>query len=247
MASVAELWRFPVKSMQGAPFTSGDLGPSGFEGDRRWGVVDQESGKVLSAKTVGELLLAFADLDDDGGVTVTLPSGDAFSGGSPEGDELLSSWLGREVRLEKASESVPRSYRMQYPDPTDPDEKWVEFPCPPGTYFDGTPVHVLSEASLGEWDVRRFRPTVLVSMDGDGYPEDAWNGGRIGIGGAVVQSVMLTPRCVMPTRAQPGGLERDKSIAQTLKAEHGLNLGLYCVVVSPGPVAVGDSVSAISG
>src|SRR5438477_10632102 len=105
MASVTQLWRYPVKSMQGAQFESGQLGVSGFDGDRRWGVVDEESGKVLSAKTVAELLEASARLCEDGeSVEVTLPTGATFVGGSPDGDAALSAWLGRPVRLERASE-----------------------------------------------------------------------------------------------------------------------------------------------
>src|SRR5436309_3422429 len=76
VAKVEQLWRFPVKSMQGTPFESGELGRHGFEGDRRWGVVDVESGKALSAKTVGKLLEASAVLAPDReSVEVTLPSG----------------------------------------------------------------------------------------------------------------------------------------------------------------------------
>src|SRR5205823_2724494 len=93
----------------------------------------------------GAVALAERDLGDGGGVCVTLPSGESFSAGSSEGDAELSAWLGRDVRLERASEEVKRTYRMQYPDPTDPDEEWHEFPCPPGTYFDAAPVHLLSE------------------------------------------------------------------------------------------------------
>src|SRR6478735_3479376 len=63
----------------------------------------------------------------------------------------------------------------------------------PGTFVDVSPVHVLSTASLATlsadgvpYDVRRFRPNVLVALDtvtcdlgakGDGYPEAAWVGG----------------------------------------------------------------------
>jgi uncharacterized protein YcbX len=248
MATVAQLWRFPVKSMQGAPFERGELGSSGFDGDRRWGVIDEESGKVLSAKTVGQLLEASAELDAAGsGVTVSLPTGESFAGGTQKGDAMLSEWLDRPVRLERASEDVQRTYRMQYPDPTDPNEQWVEFPCPPGTFFDGTPVHLLTEPSLGEWDIRRFRPTVFVSVEsGDSrYPEDEWNGCDVAVGGAVLRSEMLTPRCAMPMRAQPGGLDKDPTIGRTLKREHALNLGLYCIVTSAGPVAVGDEVSVV--
>ena len=49
-ASVSELWRYPVKSMQGERIDAGDVSDAGFTGDRAYALVDSATGKVGSAK-----------------------------------------------------------------------------------------------------------------------------------------------------------------------------------------------------
>ena len=61
---LAEVWRYPVKSMPGERLVGGvPVGPHGIDGDRRRAVVDEVTGKVLSAKTVPRLLSASTDWD----------------------------------------------------------------------------------------------------------------------------------------------------------------------------------------
>ena len=234
--------------MQGERIDAGELGPSGVPFDRRWGVVDVESGKVLSAKREGRLLQAASRLADET-PEVRLPGGEWTAAPDPALDETLSNWLGRTVRLTAAPAEGGASYQMNV-DATDDGSPMVDLPCPPGTFFDALPVHVLSTASLramqpshpgGVWDVRRFRPTVLVETDGDGFPEDGWIGSSVRIGGAELMVVAPTVRCVMTTREQPG-LERDLDIVKAVNRDHESNLGVYAVVSRPGPVAVGDPV-----
>src|SRR5690348_2837053 len=47
---VAELWRHPVKSLQGEPLDEAVVEDSGLAGDRRWGIVDSETGVVLTGR-----------------------------------------------------------------------------------------------------------------------------------------------------------------------------------------------------
>lgn len=248
-ARVVALWRHPVKSMQGEAIDRGDLGTSGLPFDRRWGVVDVETGKVLSAKREGKLLMAAARLAGET-PEVCLPQGGWTPIDSPGLDDALSEWLGRPVALRAADDAVPASYQMHV-DATDDASPIVELPCPPGTFFDALPVHLLSTASLramqphhpgGEWDVRRFRPTMLIDVDdADGFPEDGWIGSAVRVGGAEVTVIAPTVRCVMTTRAQPG-LDRDLDVVKAVNREHQSNLGVYAVVSRPGPVALGDPV-----
>src|SRR3546814_384770 len=100
---------------------------------------------------------------------------------------------------------------------------------------------VCSSDLAGDWDVRRFRPTALIAVDGDDFAEDGWT--KVQAGGVGTDVLMPTPRCSMPSRPQPG-LERDKAIGTTLRDEHDNNLGLYATVTQPGNLTVGDSVSA---
>jgi len=125
-----------------------------------------------------------------------------------------------------------------------------DWPCPEGTFFDLAAVHVLTIASLraaaqlhpeGAWEVDRFRPTVLVDADGDGFLEDEWVGGRLRFGTVEISVDMPTIRCVMTTRAQ-GDLPRDLDIVKTVNHHHDGNLGIYCSMATPGEAAVGDEV-----
>ena len=248
---MAELWRFPVKSMQGVPVDTLTFGTSGAEGDRQWAVVDPAAGKVLSAKRWAALLHASGGLADDGGVTITLPDGSTHAAGDPATDHALSTWLDHEVRLRQppAGDGLPYELPTEAWDDTSPT--W-EFPGPPGGPFvDLAAAHVLTTASLlaaaalypdGAWEVRRFRPNALLDVEGEGFVEDDWVGSSLGLGEVVLDPFMPTVRCAMTTREQPG-LARDVDIAKTLNREHGLNLGLYCAVTTPGTVRVGDSVA----
>ena len=53
---LAEIWRYPVKSLLGEQIDQANVSPGGIQGDRRWAVVDAESGVSLSAKRYADLL-----------------------------------------------------------------------------------------------------------------------------------------------------------------------------------------------
>src|ERR1700722_19753140 len=48
--SIAALWRYPVKSMQGEELDSAEVTERGLLGDRAYALIDVETGKVVSAK-----------------------------------------------------------------------------------------------------------------------------------------------------------------------------------------------------
>ena len=50
VGSVAGLWRYPVKSMQGGGLDDVSVSERGFLGDRAYALIDKDSGKVGSAK-----------------------------------------------------------------------------------------------------------------------------------------------------------------------------------------------------
>lgn len=130
----------------------------------------------------------------------------------------------------------------------------LEFESPPGTYFDAFPLLLLSVPSIdavqaaapgSRIDVRRFRPNLLLESDvADAFPEHAWRGARLRVGGAVLAGATPCPRCVMVTHPQ-GELPKDPRIMRTLVRETGGNLGLYATVAEAGPVALGDTVELL--
>jgi uncharacterized protein YcbX len=129
----------------------------------------------------------------------------------------------------------------------------AEFESPPGTYYDAWPLLVLTTASLRELqrlapasviDVRRFRPSILLHDDGDGFVEQSWSGRRALLGTAVIELGAPCPRCIMTTRAF-AGLPEDRSIMRTLVRENHQALGVYGTVVQPGTVRVGDELQLL--
>ncbi len=66
---VAELWRYPVKSMAGERLERAELAIDGIPGDRGLYVVDAR-GQILSARTKPGLLGHHAAIGEDGGVLV---------------------------------------------------------------------------------------------------------------------------------------------------------------------------------
>ena len=247
---VSELWRFPVKSMQGERIPEGELTARGIVGDRRYAARDATDGRVLSAKRYGRLLMASARTEADGTVVITLPEAGEHRADDPGIHAVLSGWLEHPCRLEPPSEDEV-AFEMSL-DADHPDDDTFNWPCPPGTYLDLGAAHLLTTASLAAarglhpddaWDVRRFRPTALIDAGETAeFLEDAWVGCTVDLGGATLTVDMPTIRCPMPTRPQPGGVPRDLGIAHTLRDHHGNNLGVYASVTRPGRVAVGDQV-----
>jgi uncharacterized protein YcbX len=157
--------------------------------------------------------------------------------------------LGQDVRLEPPPAEGVFPMEM-YSGMSDEDTPVFDWPGPPGTWLDLADAHWLTTSSLasiaaehpgGEWDVRRFRPTALIEASADGYVEDDWSSIEVGEVGSDV--LMPTPRCSMPSRAQPG-LARDKAIGTTIRDAHSNNLGVYASISRSGTVRVGDTVHA---
>jgi hypothetical protein len=128
----------------------------------------------------------------------------------------------------------------------------LEFESPPGTYFDAFPLLLLSESSLrrmqekapgSRFDVRRFRPNLLVSaVDSTApFPEQEWRGRRLRIGDAIVRLTVECPRCVMVTHGFED-LPKDPKVMRALVRESGGNLGVYASVEAPGRLELGDPI-----
>jgi uncharacterized protein YcbX len=132
-----------------------------------------------------------------------------------------------------------------------------KYSTPPGMFVDLAPVHVMTTTSLetigaelggDDVSVRRFRPNILLALrnPGDGLPESNWSGGRLSVGGAVLDVTMPTIRCVVPSRAQPG-IEVDRRITKAVAGRANRCLGAYCWVGIGGAVSVGDEATLQEG
>lgn len=234
MAEVTALWRYPVKSMQGEQLDAADVGPFGIVGDRHWALVDSETGLGLTARRQPELLSARAAVVGDG-VVITLPDGTVA-----ENDHDLSRWLGHPVSLVRADAAGHATFEIALDFEREDTAEWFEWDGPDGSFHDSgrTQVSILGEDSVGDWDLRRFRANVIVS----GSNEDSWIGTSIALGTTLLDVVKPVSRCVITTRPQPGGIDRDLEVLRTINRERDGKLAIGALVNVPGRVEVGDPI-----
>lgn len=226
---VAQLWRYPVKSLQGELLDAVAVTDVGLAGDRAWGIHHAETGTVLTARRAPELLFASARLVAPDEVVVTLPDGTETND-----DAVLSAWLGRDVTLVR-----PGDDGATYENPMDVenDADWIHWQGPAGSFHDSTRavITIVGSDTFGNWDVRRFRPNVVI----DGGGEDELVGTRRSLGSAEIDIRKQIDRCVMVTRPQPG-LDRDLGVLKTIVATRGNHLSVGAMVVAEGRVGLGD-------
>jgi len=224
---VVALWRYPVKSMGAEPLEEVEVSWHGLAGDRRWAFVRgglERSGfpwlTIRERPEMGQYRPWFdSPGEPDKSVTrVRTPAGHDFDVVDP----ALAEELGHDARVIKQDRGV----------------------------FDTLPLSLIttqSVAGLGamvgaELDVQRFRPNLLVEATEPGaFPEDAWVGAVLRIGGARMRVDKRDQRCAIVT-LDPMTARQDPSILRTIVQERQKCLGVYGSTVQPGRVAVGDPV-----
>jgi uncharacterized protein YcbX len=219
---VAQLHRYPVKSLGGEQPDRVALDRRGLVGDRLWAVHDLD-GRLGSGKTTRRFRRMPGLLDlratYDGQVpVVAFLDGRSLRGDDPEVHAALSAHVGREVRLAREG-AVPHA--------------------------DEGPVHLVTTASLAAasdeaLDARRTRANLVLDTGAAvGFLEDGWVGRRLQVGTARLLLTAPMPRCVMVGMAQDG-LPDDRGVLRELLRRHDGELGLVADVVVPGVVALGD-------
>lgn len=257
--SVSSLWRYPVKSMLGEPLATATVTERGLQGDRRYALIDVETGHVVSAKNPRRwpTLFAFQARFIPGSSTsveITFPDGQIMTESMRDLDIVLSACLGRKVRLTSVPPAQPmlEQYSPNLEGLSERDSE-TTITIPPVTFFDEAPVHLLTTATLhalqshypdGRFDARRFRPNVVIDTGASDpmFLENNWKGKIVAIGSQVrVAITSLCARCVMTTLPQQG-LPQDLAILRTAVQHNHGNVGVLATVVTPGAVHAGDVV-----
>jgi hypothetical protein len=107
IARVAELWRYPVKSMAGEKLDHSSLGAAGIPGDRGWAVRDEVRGGIRGAKKLPGLMQCSARYleEPSEGATrvpaaeITLPDGERVRADAPGAADKVGAALGTRVTL----------------------------------------------------------------------------------------------------------------------------------------------------
>jgi uncharacterized protein len=201
-------------------------------------------------------------------VRITLPDGAVVTSEQGNLNEILSRALNREVTLDAIERGHREVVESTFPNPWTPkaEEYWpdmegldyrdtvTDFNLPEGTFFDCAVLHLLTTATVdrlrelypeGRFEVRRFRPNIVVETASGGvkdFVENAWIGRTLAIGDAVRLSITgPCPRCVMTTLPQ-GDLAKDPGILRTAAQHNHANVGLYASVVRGGTVRRADAI-----
>jgi len=181
---VSELWRFPVKSMQGDRLDEAIVTPRGLLGDRAYGLIDTETGNVVSAKSVKRfpgLLACRASFVEEPRlgeplpvVRIDLPGGAAVLSDAGDVDSILTDFFGREVSL---AQSAPADFTIDqyHPDIENVDpfgnrdnvvqqklgaalfaEMGADSAVRPGSFMDVFPVSLLTTSTVAR--LQEIRP-----------------------------------------------------------------------------------------
>jgi uncharacterized protein len=232
--------------MQGESVQELRFESNGVAGDRSFGVLDVENGTVLSAKREGRLLQASAALTS-GVLSVRLLDGEEFRQGALL-DEALSRWLDRAVRVVDAATHGAATFEG-IDDFERDDSALVTWEGLSGSFVDESAVHLLTTHDLRQlkeerpdlqWDVRRFRPNVV--LDGPGDALDVSPTQRLQLGEVEIEIEKPCSRCVMTTRSQPGNLERQLEVLRHVSKVHDGDVGVRAWIVRAGVLRVGDEV-----
>ncbi|MEH0541734.1 MOSC domain-containing protein [Streptomyces sp. B21-105] len=238
---VDRLLRYPVKSMLGEEIPLTDVTPRGLDQDRRLALVDEETGKVASAKhpRLWRRLLTMTATAGTSAVRITASDGKELCSTDPGVNYALSKIVGRpvlitdtpphEAILDRAHpEEVLRQDDTRQPVSTRTSR--IGIGSPEGTFFDFAPVHLMTTSTLariagltphGDARAERYRPNIVIRTPHEqGFPEDDWLDRTLRVGADLVLRVIArTPRCAIPTLAH-GALPADTAALRVLAEEH---------------------------
>lgn len=275
LGTVAEINRYPVKSMLGERVSELLFTATGGIGDRAWALRDMTSGRVASAKKYPKLLDFRAVYAVEPGrgtparVVITTPSGLKVETDDPDASRIISDILDHPVRLESQAGAAEKTdidratvfgdqdasaFKPEWTTATMPDH----FELKADSFFEISAIYMVTSGSIRHLrdcqggtaliDQRRFRPNILISsrVENGAFVEDGWVGHTIRLGAEVaINDIEPTVWCVTSTLAQQE-LPRDLSILRTIAQRHGGCFGAYGAVAAPGVVRLGDPVILVN-
>jgi uncharacterized protein YcbX len=202
---VAQLWRFPVKSMAGERLEEADVYWHGIRGDRRYALVQPELAEFVRYRP----RLVTPDKPDASRVVVRTPDDDEL-----DIEAVAERFQAHAIKLNRGA-------------------------------FDASPLSLISLGTVGDLDTRRFRMNLVIDAP-SAFAEDAYIGHTLRIGALRLRVDRPDSRCTIITTDPDTGV-RDPAILKDYGRTHNACAGVYCSVVAPGVVTVGDEVIVEDG
>ncbi|AZE74178.1 Flavodoxin reductase (ferredoxin-NADPH reductase) family 1 [Pseudomonas synxantha] len=266
MLRLSALYRYPLKSGKGEPLQQIGLDKLGLQGDRRWMLVDEASGRFLTQRAVAKMSQLSALWNSMGGLglsspghtplEVALPGDEDLRGVTiwrdtlrvPDAGDAAAAWvsafIGKPTRLVHMPLERARSTDSGYGQ----DHDQVGF-------ADGYPLLLIGQASLDDlcahigrpMEMLRFRPNLVIE-GAEAFAEDGWK--RLRIGDVEFRVVKPCSRCILTTiDPQTGERSPDREPFATLetyrKTEKGAMFGQNLVNDGIGRLEVGMPVTVL--
>jgi uncharacterized protein YcbX len=230
LGHVAELHRFPVKSMGGERLATAELDWQGIEGDRQYAWVRTNNGTRfpwLTAREVPSLLQHKARFADPASpkrspVLVDTPDGAVQPLHDPQLRAQLEAAAGEPAHLLQVARGVYDAMPIS---------------------IQSTAGHKRVEAAHGSAiSPQRFRTNVVIES---ALHVDDWQGLRLAFGseedGAMVHCAGAIPRCLLVT-IDPATGAKEPAILRTIVQHFGNAYGVYAGPAKPGLIRLGDVV-----
>jgi uncharacterized protein YcbX len=246
-ARVTHLSVAPVKGMRITSVDALDLDATGARGDRAFLVVDPGD-HALQLTLRSPRLLQIVPRWDGEALTLAFPDGTEVSAiPAPGAAATTANYAGRPIRGRIVEGPLAAAISNHVGRPAqllmrDRGERGA----------DDAPVTLMSAASLEALapelggvvpDARRFRMTIAIAGV-SAWEEHGWAGREIAVGDALLRGIDPVSRCAVTTRDPEQGTTDApvlKALA-TLRGKRDVTFGLWCDVVAPGRVRVGDDV-----
>ena len=248
MAVVAALALAPVKGLRLVGVDAVDIRAAGPVGDRAFHLREPDGTIALTMRNPRLVQVVPAWDAERGELALAFPDGTRVAGPVERGAPVTTAFYdGRPVagRLVDGPFAAALSEHAGHPIQLVAREDGE-------TGADDHPVTLMSRASLaalgdtlgGDVDGRRFRMTI--EIDGvEAWEEHGWSGREVRAGDAVLRVAAPTARCAVTTRDPEEG-RTDAPVLKALACLRGkddVTFGVWCDVVAPGRVRVGDAIA----
>lgn len=238
LATIKEMYVYPVKSMRGVQVEEAFLSIHGFLGDRRYAFVQEQLAATstfpwMTAREKPPMILhttrferPVTPQDRNAPVMVQIPDGAEYEVTDSQLREHVTQLLGHPVFL-------LRNGRGNY------DTQQVSL-------ISHTSVAQLANEAETTIDPMQFRANLYIEpAAGVPFVENDWIGRVLRLGETAQIGVTDTDERCMMINLNPHTAKQDPSVLRTVTRDHGQQMGIYGNVVVPGLVRVGDVIEFV--
>ncbi|MFC9893690.1 MOSC domain-containing protein [Nocardia sp. NPDC127579] len=266
MATVSELWLYPIKGCAGSPLTRAQILPTGVVHDRTFMFV-RPDGLFRSQRGTPRLSVIRPELASDGAkLTLSAPGSDThtvdvrpdgprltvnvhniWTGAAIDQGDEVAAWAGDLLEEPVRLVRVPPEHHRAV------DEWHGDI-----TFTDSTPLHLTSTSSLDDLNARiqakgavgvpmeRFRPNIVTTGWPTPYAEDDLRDFTLGT--SHLRWVKPDVRCPVTMVDQPTGTRSGPEPLRTLADYRrdpagGVTFGIKVAVQTSGIIALGDEIA----